>query len=189
LEETVAGLRRRLSKEQGHREQLQGKVEAQSRIISRLGSTGTKLSMENDALRRELDALESHLDLLVVAGRDAAARNPRLTGLRLLYVGGRAHQIPKLKIATERLGADFAHHDGGIEDRGNLLPNAIGRADIAFFPVDCVSHAAAARVKRLCAQSNKPYVPLRSASLACLLSVLFLLPSTNESAAVISRGP
>jgi hypothetical protein len=30
----------------------------------------------------------------------------------------------------------------------------INRADVTLFPVDCVSHDAAATVKRLCGQSN-----------------------------------
>jgi hypothetical protein len=56
-----------------------------------------------------------------------------------------------------------------------LLPNLINQVDVTFFPVDCVSHDAAATVKRVCGQSNKRYVPLRSASLACLLSALSVL--------------
>jgi len=41
-----------------------------------------------------------------------------------------------------------------------------------FFPVDCISHDAAAAVKRLCRQLEKPYQPLRTASLATLVSAL-----------------
>jgi hypothetical protein len=46
---------------------------------------------------------------------------------------------------------------------------------VALFPVDCVSHDAATTTKRLCGQCNKPYVPLRLASVACLLSALAML--------------
>jgi hypothetical protein len=34
-----------------------------------------------------------------------------------------------------------------------------------FFPVDCVSHAAMSLIKRLCQQSGKPFLPLRSSGL------------------------
>jgi hypothetical protein len=95
-----------------------------------------------------------------------------LSGITLLYVGGRANQIPRLKALVERAGARFLHHDGGLEQNVGLLPSLVSRADHVTFPVDCVSHDAAAMIKRLCRQTGRPYQPLRSASLACLLSVL-----------------
>ena len=72
----------------------------------------------------------------------------------------------------ERCGAAFSHHDGGIEDRPDLLRNLAARADLVLFPVDCVSHDAAFRVKRLCRQAGKRYVPLRSAALGCFVAAL-----------------
>ena len=86
--------------------------------------------------------------------------------------GARAHQIPQFKALVERTGARFLHHDGGIEHSATLLPGLVSRADYLFFPVDCISHDAAAAVKRLCRQFEKPYRPLRTASLATLVSAL-----------------
>jgi hypothetical protein len=40
------------------------------------------------------------------------------------------------------------------------------------FPVDCISHEAAIAVKRSCRLMGKRYVPLRTSSLACLLTAL-----------------
>ena len=60
-------------------------------------------------------------------------------------------------------------HDGGLEDSTSLLPGMISTADAVYFPVDCISHRAALRVKELCRESGKPFVPLRSASLASFL--------------------
>ena len=57
-------------------------------------------------------------------------------------------------------------HDGGVEDSPTLLPGLVSQADVAFFPVDCVSHHAAGQVKRLCREAAKPFVPLRTSSLA-----------------------
>jgi hypothetical protein len=53
-----------------------------------------------------------------------------------------------------------------------LLPGLVSRADRVFFPVDCISHDAAATIKRLCRQASKSYQPLRTASLTCLLAEL-----------------
>jgi uncharacterized protein DUF2325 len=68
--------------------------------------------------------------------------------------------------------AEFLHHDGCIEERGGLLPGLVSRADAVLFPVDCVSHAAISRVKRLCRQGGKPLVPLRGTGLAPFFAAL-----------------
>jgi hypothetical protein len=90
----------------------------------------------------------------------------------VLYVGGRTNQVPQLKAVVERIGDVFLHHDGGIEHSMTLLPGLIGRADIAMFPIDCISHDAMGTVKRQCRLTGTPFVPLRLSSLACLLSGL-----------------
>jgi hypothetical protein len=41
-----------------------------------------------------------------------------------------------------------------------------------LFPVDCISHDAAQTVKSLCRQGGKRFIPLRSASVASLLTAL-----------------
>jgi hypothetical protein len=82
------------------------------------------------------------------------------------------NQIPQLKSLVERTGARFLHHDGGIEHSSSLLPGLISRADVLLFPIDCISHDAVATLKRLCRQLEKPYLPLRTASLATLASSL-----------------
>jgi hypothetical protein len=175
LKATIAGLQKRLSKELSHREHLEQEFKCQSRELANLKRATTELMGENTALHRELEAIETHIDLLVATEVEAASERPKLPKARLLYVGGRTHAISKFRFVIEGLGADFLHHDGGIEHSCSLLPNLINRSDVTLFPVDCVSHDAAATVKRLCGQSNKRYVPLRSASLACLLSALSML--------------
>ena len=65
--------------------------------------------------------------------------------------------------AGEEAWATFLHHDGGIDDRSGLLAAQVARADLVFFPVDCVSHNAV--VVRVSRQIGKPYVALRSSGL------------------------
>jgi hypothetical protein len=69
-------------------------------------------------------------------------------------------------------GGELMAHDGGIEDSTSLLPGMISQVDTVYFPVDCISHRAALRVKELCRDSDKPFVPLRTASLASFLVAL-----------------
>jgi hypothetical protein len=84
----------------------------------------------------------------------------------------------------ERAGARFLHHDGGIEHSSTLLPGLISKADVLYFPIDCISHDAVATIKRLCRLSEKPYQPLRTASLAALLSALAMtFPSRGTAIA------
>ena len=167
----AADLKRRLATSESRRE----------RIESQLVETRSALTAERDAradaeqrqseLRQELDAMEASL---------AAAEGTDITGTRIgcrldltvLYVGGRQAQVGHLRALAERAGAVFLHHDGGVDERGGLLPGLVSRADAVLFPVDCVSHAAMSAVKRLCRQAGKPFVPLRSAGLAPFYAAL-----------------
>jgi hypothetical protein len=125
---------------------------------------------ERDALRREIESLEDHIAAVLQPASSEPALE--LSARTILYVGGRPNQIPQLKALVERTGARFLHHDGGIEHSSSLLPGLISRADVLLFPIDCISHDAVATLKRLCRQLEKPYLPLRTASLATLASSL-----------------
>ncbi len=129
------------------------------------------LAVRSDELARALKASDDKVSGLEadVAGR-SRARSPRwkrascrrrpltrervadLTGLTLLYVGGRPKLIEQLRLFTARYGGELIDHDGGIEDKAGLLPGLISQADIVYFPVDCISHRAAEQVKRVCRQ-------------------------------------
>ena len=111
------------------------------------------------------------------------ARTWSLDGLNLLYVGGRPHQIARIREAVEQASGHLIHHDGGIEERQELLIGLVSRADVAVFPVDCVSHSAALLLKRMCRHLGKPYLPLRTSGLASLVSALKVNEQQNLAAA------
>jgi hypothetical protein len=67
-----------------------------------------------------------------------------------------------------------------------LLPGLISRADYVVFPIDCVSHEAAGVLKRQCRQLAKPFVPVRTSSLASLLSGLAALERAPERTAAVN---
>lgn len=140
------------------------------RVEAELAETRSALRREQDARgaaeqhaaewQEELRAFEASF------GEDRESEPlPRLD-LTLLYVGGKPARIGHLRALAERAGAVFLYHDGGVEERGGLLPGLVSRADAVLFPVDCVSHAAMLQVKRLCRQAGKKYLPLRNAGLA-----------------------
>jgi len=133
------------------------------------------------AQRNEQSSLEATLTGLMGAKQETTSSAPDLTGQRLLYVGGRPKQLEQLRSLASRLGGTLLTHDGGIEESTALLPGLVSQSDMAFFPVDCVSHGAAGQVKRLCREAGKPFVPLRSASLASFIAAIGRLHQAGEA--------
>jgi hypothetical protein len=95
-----------------------------------------------------------------------------LNGQCLLYVGGRQNTVCRLRNLVEDLNGKFIHHDGGVERSMKELASAVTRADAVVFPVDCISHGAANKVKRLCQQSLKPFITLRTSGIGSLVAGL-----------------
>lgn len=93
---------------------------------------------------------------------------PALCGKTVLYVGGLHKMIPRYKQVVEQLGGNFLHHDGGRESSRHILPKLLPGADAVFCPIDCISHDACKRVKKICKQYSKPFVMMRSSGLSSL---------------------
>jgi hypothetical protein len=165
----VATLERRLRAESNRRAALEERLAHSNQSLGRERRQRETLERREQALSEELQAVEAQL--LAPAGEEAAA-SASLAGLSLLYVGGRTDRVGHLRATSERLGAHFLHHDGGVDDRSGLLGGLVSRADLVVFPVDCVSHEAVTLVKRLCRQMEKPYVPLRSNGMASFAAAL-----------------
>ena len=163
----IADAERRLAVETRRRIALQERLAAMQ--AERDGERAGRVAAERTgaALRQEVDAIEASLG---APPEDAPAL--RLDGTILLYIGGRPNQVAHMRAMVDRLGAEFLHHDGGVENHQNLLPGLVSRCDFALFPVDCISHDAAGMVKALCRQAGKRFIPLRSASVTSLLATL-----------------
>ncbi|MGD9806655.1 MAG: DUF2325 domain-containing protein [Hyphomicrobiaceae bacterium] len=131
-------------------------------------------------LQHELAALEAYFEEF--GSRNAPACSLRLENVTLLYVGGRAGAIPHMRRLAETVGAELLSHDGGVEERSGLLNGLVARADVIVFPVDCVSHEAAASIKRACGQLSKPFIPLRSSGVSSFVAALRQLEQTPAAA-------
>jgi hypothetical protein len=173
--EVIHELERRLDEEIARRQYFEQRLALVSVAHEQFEAVQTDAERERDALRQELTRVETQIDAVLQPDGDLAPDALDLTGLTVLYVGGRAKQIPQLRALVERTKGCFLHHDGGVEHSPTLLPGLVGRADVSLFPVDCVSHDAVASVKRMCTQTARPYIPLRTSSLTCLLSALVSL--------------
>jgi hypothetical protein len=188
FKEAFAELDRRLSQATNLNEHVGKRLEAVSAALNQTQRALQSSDSERDALRQELASIETRIGVLLQDEEGGAQGALDLHGLTVLYVGGRANQAPQLKRLVERTRGRFLHHDGGIEHNAALLPGLVSRADLAVFPVDCVSHEAAASVKRICRQLGKRYVPLRSSSLTCLLSGLAAMQESEAPASVESAS-
>ncbi len=97
---------------------------------------------------------------------------PHLRGKCVLYVGGRSGLKSEYRLLGQRFGCELLHHDGGLEQSPQRLRQMLARADAVVCPVDCVSHDACARVKRLCRGAMKPVLFARSSGLSSLAASL-----------------
>ncbi len=95
-----------------------------------------------------------------------------LCGRRVLYVGGRNRQVAHFRALVAQRNGELLHHDGGLSESATRLTAMLQSADAVLCPVDCVSHDACLRIKRICKRAAKRFVPLRSASLSAFIAGL-----------------
>lgn len=167
LETAIGKLKARLDRESERsktRERERDRLRAER---DELATALARAARETQRLAREVVALEMHL-----TKSEGAPVTHALAGQSLLYVGGRSGHVAQIRAAAEANGAAFEHHDGGQQEATSLLPGLISRADLVFFPVDCISHDAALLVKRQCKLSGKTYRPLPSAGLGSFLGAI-----------------
>ena len=172
LTRLVADLRRQLDAETGRRDRLEQKLANAAGRRARDDQTRLQLEEALSDARDELESAEAQLAAWLDGDGETATDRLDLAGATILYVGGRTHNIARLRSLVERAAGRLLHHDGGVDEKTDLLPGLVSRAAAVFFPVDCVSHEAAQLVKRLCRQADKRFVPLRNSSLTSLLHAL-----------------
>lgn len=125
-----------------------------------------KAEEENRRLRRQPEEAGDGAAAPATATRPVPPLPPTpddIAGKSILYVGGRPHVLRHIKAGVEARKACLLHHDGGMEQTTRSLEGMVERADIVVCPVDCVSHDACLRVKSMCKQRGKPFLPLRNA--------------------------
>ena len=150
--------------------QLSAKIKSKNMIIRQNQDRVRYL----EALVDELKDENTSLELACSQGGPFAdeIETLNLNGKCLLYVGGRQKTVCRLRKLVEDLNGRFIYHDGGVERSMKELASAVTRADAVVFPVDCISHGAANKVKRLCQQNLKPFITLRTSGIGSLITGL-----------------
>ncbi|CAN7179629.1 DUF2325 domain-containing protein [Pseudoduganella sp. LjRoot289] len=92
----------------------------------------------------------------------------RLADRAVLCVGGRSGNVATYRALIERVGAQFSHHDGGLEDNANKLDASLAAADLVICQTGCISHSAYWRVKDFCKRTGKRCVFIDNPSISSL---------------------
>jgi hypothetical protein len=92
----------------------------------------------------------------------------RLAERSVLCVGGRSGNVASYRALVEETGAQFAHHDGGLEDNVNQLETSMAAADLVICQTACISHSAYWRVKDYCKRHQKRCLFIDNPSISSL---------------------
>jgi hypothetical protein len=153
------------------------------RLKTRLARAEQRVSAERERRR----AAETRLEQLQLLDMDVPSERPSqsaetpapaqrpvvdVAGQCVLYVGGRQALVPHIRSAIERRQGRLLHHDGGLEQAPKILETLVTQADMVFCPLDCISHSACLRVKRLCQRLDKPFMVLRTSGASSLVRAL-----------------
>jgi hypothetical protein len=158
------------------RESIPG-LETRARLAERLG----QMEERERAMRNQINDLKLELARAI----DTAAATPapevvpavsehvirmplRLHDRAVLCVGGRNGNVASYRELIEREGAQFAHHDGGLEDNANRLEASLAAADLVICQTGCISHSAYWRVKDYCKRTGKRCVFIDNPSISSL---------------------
>ena len=92
---------------------------------------------------------------------------------RIFMVGGITKMKPYYRDIVEKAGGKFDYHDGYLKNSTANLEARVKRSDLVICPVNCNSHNACLKVKKLCNQHNKQLKILSSSSLSAITHALF----------------
>lgn len=171
LQDKLSESEQRLLKQQSHGAAMDERAAAAEREADGLRSELERAQALLAGVRAENEALERVVSGRMVPGAGEPSGADVLRGRKIVYVGGRPSTHQAIRQVVEAADGDIAIHDGGIEDRKGLLSSAIAHADIVAFPVDCIDHDSAQRLKRQCDRLGVAWYPLRTASVGSFVTL------------------
>lgn len=141
-----------------------------------------KFQIELFELRGIRDELSLEIETLISRfgdmARCGAERDPESCpeyahcAKRILIVGGMTRIRHLYQALVESRGGEFDYHDGYMQNGQRNIEAQVRRSDIVICPVNCNSHGACERVKRLCKKHEKPFRMLPSSSLSAIAEAL-----------------
>jgi hypothetical protein len=138
------------------------------RKIENLELRQLELDANNAKLKKDLQVAEKTINSYSVSANDqvnavtaiaqAVDTYPiefYLKGKAVLCVGGRSGNVANYREVVERVGANFLHHDGGLEDNYSILDANLSAADLVICQTGCISHNSYWKVKDFCKRTGK----------------------------------
>lgn len=188
LEQTLAAQVGHINSLERANAELQRRAQAFERLAGRAARDADAKDAEIRFLEAELARAAVRPCAMSCGCADAGTEDcpgPALCGKRILYVGGRANLVRHYREMVERMGGEFRHHDGGVEESSKRLPNLVSGVDAVVCPLDCVSHDACSKVKTLCRNGLKELKLLPSSGLSslaqCLEELVGATPETHRT--------
>lgn len=143
----------------------------------RLAERVAQMELREQSLRAQLAELKTArpapaptaAPVIEIVPEPASPTPVRLENRAVLCVGGRSSSIPVYRNMIERVGAQFAHHDGGLEDSSSQLDASLAAADLVICQTGCISHSAYWRVKDHCKRHGKRCVFVDNPSMSSLV--------------------
>jgi len=150
-------------------------LESRAKLAERLG----QMEERERAMRQQMAELRVELARALEAPVPVPETAPQVVehvmkmplSLReraVLCVGGRNGNVASYRELIEREGAQFSHHDGGLEDNANRLEASLAAADLVICQTGCISHSAYWRVKDYCKRNGKRCVFIDNPSISSL---------------------
>ena len=130
--------------------------------------TGTAAHASAHATGQPAGHAGAHAANAVPATAQAVTIPIQLVNQSVLCVGGRSGNVSFYRQMVEKIGAQFAHHDGGLEDSSNQLDASLAAADLVICQTGCISHGAYWRVKEYCKRTGKRCVFVDNPSVSSL---------------------
>ncbi len=130
----------------------------------------------NDHLKGDIEELISHFTKLTEVHsktENTPNQDQDLESKRVLIVGGMTKIKHLYQHMVEMNGGQFEYHDGYLKNGNSNLDAKVSRSDIIICPVNCNSHNACNRLKRLCRKYKKPLKMLPNASVSSISTALF----------------
>lgn len=187
LQSQLDNTRRELLKEQ------QSGAKTESRVTNRAAKLLLKRERALISSRAKTRQLEAELE--AVNHENATLRKSRrrpmhkmpaedyippkgLCGKAVLYLGGRADNVARIREAAEAFNVTFLHHDGGMEQSAQLIGDLVEKCDAVVCPVNCINHQACIKAKRICKRLKKPFMPIMTTGQSSFTKALGTLADT-----------
>lgn len=187
--ESGTSVQRKLEKALVRERALEQRIKTYKRTMQNAEKRIKKLefSMQNHALLQEASQKENQQSgaYALASNSNGDVEHPMFFApkSKVLCVGGKSKKIPEYKNILERTGADFLHHDGGLENNQAQLDAALAASDVVICQTGCISHNAYWRVKNHCKRTGKQCIYVDNPSTSSLLASLQKVQQRGQTSA------